>query len=435
MKKIAIHWQIIIGMVLGIIVGLVLINTGGNQFSNDWIKPFGVMFINALKLIAVPLVLFSLIKGITSLTDVSQLSAMGGKTLFVYLCTTIVAVSLGLLLVNITQPGKGFTEETRKEFSESFAKDTQKRTGQALKVKNDGPLQPLVDMIPGNVFASFTDNKNMLQVIFFAILFGVAMVMVNSPVVAPIKKAFDGLNEIVIQMVNIIMLFAPYGVFALLCSLLVDIAGENPERALELLKVLAMYGATVIVGLAIMITIFYPLLVQFFAKFKYKDFFKGIFPAQMMAFSTSSSAATLPVTMERVEKHLGVSNETASFVLPLGATVNMDGTSLYQGVAAVFIAQAYGLDLTIGQQLGIVLTATLASIGAAAVPGAGIVMLVIVLEQAKIPVEGIALILAPDRILDMCRTIVNVTGDASVCMIVENTKKKMDTIPKELTVS
>ena len=434
MKKLALHWQIIIGMVLGILVGLLLINTGLGQISNDWIKPFGVIFINALKLIAVPLVLFSLIKGITSLTDISQLSSMGGRTLFIYLCTTIVAVTLGLLLVNITKPGKGFTEETRKEFSESFRQDTEKRTGDAFKVKEQGPLQPLVDMVPGNVFMSFTDNKNMLQVIFFAILFGVAIVMVDSPVVEPVKRAFEALNEIVIQMVNIIMMFAPYGVFALLCSLLVDIAGDNPDRALELLSVLAQYSITVVVGLAIMVTVFYPALVQIFSKFKYKDFFKGIFPAQMMAFSTSSSAATLPVTLERVEKHLGVSNETASFVLPLGATVNMDGTSLYQGVAAVFIAQAYGLDLTIGQQLGIVLTATLASIGAAAVPGAGIVMLVIVLEQAKVPVEGIALILAPDRILDMCRTIVNVTGDASVCMLVEKFKKKGKIVPDQVPI-
>ncbi|UZR93196.1 dicarboxylate/amino acid:cation symporter [Chondrinema litorale] len=430
MKKIAIHWQIIIGMVLGIVVGLILISAGWGQFSNDWIKPFGKIFINSLKLIAVPLVLFSLVKGITSLTDVSQLSSMGGKTVLIYVSTTIVAVTLGLLLVNITNPGKGFTEETRKEFSANYASDTEMRAGSAKEVQGKGPLQPLVDVVTDNIFVSFADNAKMLQVIFFAILFGVAMVMVNSPVVEPIKRAFDGLNEIVIQMVNIIMLFAPFGVFALLCSLLVDIAGDNPDRAVELLGVLAQYSLTVVFGLGLMIFGFYPMLVRVFGKFKYKDFFSGIFPAQMMAFSTSSSAATLPVTMERVEKHLGVSNETASFVLPLGATVNMDGTSLYQGVAAVFIAQAYGLDLTIGQQLGIVVTATLASIGSAAVPGAGIVMLVIVLEQAKIPVEGIALILAPDRILDMCRTVVNVTGDATVCMLVEKTKKKSE-IPSE----
>ena len=239
MKKIAIHWQIIIGMVLGIVVGLILISAGWGQFSNDWIKPFGKIFINSLKLIAVPLVLFSLVKGITSLTDVSQLSSMGGKTVLIYVSTTVVAVSLGLLLVNITNPGKGFTEETRKEFSENYASDTESRAGSAKAVQGQGPLQPLVDVVTDNIFVSFADNAKMLQVIFFAILFGVAMVMVNSPVVEPIKRAFDGLNEIVIQMVNIIMLFAPFGVFALLCSLLVDIAGDNPDRAVELLGVLA----------------------------------------------------------------------------------------------------------------------------------------------------------------------------------------------------
>ncbi|WP_020531757.1 dicarboxylate/amino acid:cation symporter [Flexithrix dorotheae] len=424
MKKLALHWQIIIGMVLGIIVGLILIMGGWGQFSNDWIKPFGTIFINALKLVAVPLVLFSLIKGITSLSDVSQLSSMGSRTVGIYLFTTVVAVFMGLLLVNITQPGKAFTEETRMEFSQKFAETTGDKTQQARQVKDKGPLQPLIDVVPGNVFQSFTDNKNMLQVIFFAILFGVAIVMVKSPVTEPVKQLFDGLNEIIIQIVHIIMIFAPYGVFALLTSLLVDIAGDDPQKATELLGVLGQYAFTVTLGLTLMIFVFYPILLMVTTKYNYKKFFQGIFPAQMMAFSTSSSAATLPVTMDCVENNLGVSNQTASFVLPLGATVNMDGTSLYQGVAAVFIAQAYGLDLSIGQQLGIVITATLASIGAAAVPGAGIIMLVIVLEQAKIPVEGIALILAPDRILDMMRTVVNITGDSSVCVMVEKALAK-----------
>ncbi len=419
MKKLALHWQIIIGMVLGVITGLGLISAGWGEFSNDWIKPFGVMFVNVLKMIAVPLVLVSLIKGISSLSDISQLSSMGGRTLGTYIFTTVVAVFLGLVIVNITKPGKGFTEETRKEFSQSFSESAGEKTIIAENVKESGPLQPLVDMVPENIFFSFADNGNMLQVIFFAVLFGVAMVLVDEKVVDPVKKVFDGLNDIVIEIVNLIMRAAPVGVFALLCSLLVDIAGDDSSRALELLKVLSYYSLSVLLGLVIMIFGFYPLLLRFFARFDYKRFFEGIAPAQMMAFSTSSSAATLPITLNSVEKKLGVSNKTASFVLPLGATVNMDGTSLYQSVAAVFIAQAYGLDLTLGQQLGIVVTATLASIGAAAVPGAGIVMLVIVLEQAGIPVEGIALILAPDRILDMCRTVVNVTGDATVCMIVE----------------
>jgi Na+/H+-dicarboxylate symporter len=423
MKRLALHWQIIIGMVLGVVAGLILVFTGGVQFATDWIKPFGTLFINALKLIAVPLVLFSLIKGIASLSDVSQLSSMGGRTIGIYLGTTLVAVTLGLVLVNITQPGKSFNEETRKEFNQSFSATTESQTSAAQKVKNRGPLQPLVDIVPDNIFLSLTDNRNMLQVIAFAILFGIALVMVQEDLVAPVKKAVDAINEIIIQMVNIIMSLAPYGVFALLTAMIAEIAGDNPSRAAELLGVLGVYSITVLVGLAIMTFLFYPILVTVFARFSFKRFLQGIAPAQMMAFSTSSSAATLPVTLKQVEKQLGVSNETASFVLPLGATVNMDGTSLYQGVAAVFIAQAYGLDLSLAQQLGIVFTATLASIGTAAVPSAGVVMLVIVLEQAKIPVEGLALILAPDRLLDMCRTVVNVTGDATVCMLIEKSKK------------
>ncbi|MDW7694236.1 dicarboxylate/amino acid:cation symporter [Flammeovirgaceae bacterium SG7u.111] len=428
-KKLALHWQIIIGMVLGVIVGLILIYGGWIQFASDWIKPFGTIFINLLKLIAVPLVLFSLVKGITSLSDMSKLSAMGSRTVLIYLFTTLIAVSLGLLIVNITKPGKSFTEETRIELNEKFASQAGAKTESAKKVKEDGPLAPLVKMVPSNIFEAFTSNSNMLQIIVFAILFGVAMVMIKSPVTEPIEKLFTGINDIIIQMVNIIMKMSPLGVFALIASLMAEVAGDDPERAMELLKVLGIYSISVIFGLAIMIFAVYPLLLRFFAKVNYLDFFKGIAPAQLMAFSTSSSAATLPVTMKCVEEELGVSNETASFVLPLGATVNMDGTSLYQGVAAVFIAQAYGLDLSLAQQLGIVLTATLASIGTAAVPSAGIVMLIIVLAQAKIPVEGIALILAPDRLLDMCRTVVNVTGDASVCSIIEKTVNK-----KELSI-
>ena len=423
-KSSPLHWQIIISMGLGLAVGLLLIATGNGQISNDWIKPFGTMFINGLKLIAVPLVLFSLIRGISNLADISQLSSMGGRTMGLYLFTTVTAILLGLLIVNVIRPGESFPPETRQEFSQNYANAASKNTEVAQSVKQQGPLQPLIDVVPENVVASFSNNRNMLQIIAFALLFGVAMVMLPFDTIAPIKKAVDALDEIIIQMVHILMKAAPIGVFALLTSLLVDIAGNDPQKALELLSVLAWYSISVLIGLALMIAVVYPLLIRLFAQFDYKDFLKGIAPAQMMAFSTSSSAATLPVTFQQVEEELGVSNETASFVLPLGATINMDGTSLYQAVAAVFIAQAYGLDLTLGQQMGIVVTATLASIGTAAVPGAGMVMLVIVLEQAKIPVEGIALILAPDRILDMCRTVVNVTGDASVCMIIDKWRKK-----------
>ncbi len=424
MKKIALHWQIIIGMVLGLVVGLALSLTGNAQFSNEFIKPFGTIFINLLKLIAVPLVLASLIKGITSLTDISRLSSMGGRTLGIYIFTTVFAVTLGLVLVNIFAPGSGFSEETREAFSQQFSADAAQRTQVALAVQEQGALQPLVDMFSSNIFLSMTDNRNMLQVIVFALFFGIAMVMIDQKVAAPVKALFDGFNDIIIQMVNLIMRGAPFGVFALLASLIADFAGDDPAKAGELLGTLGYYSLIVLLGLGLMTFGFYPLLLKVFMRYPYGRFFSGIGPAQMMAFSTSSSAATLPVTMDRVTRFLGVSKETTSFVLPLGATVNMDGTSLYQGVAAVFIAQAYGLDLSIGQQLGIVVTATLASIGAAAVPGAGIIMLIIVLEQAGLPVEGIALILAPDRLLDMCRTITNVTGDAAVCLIVDHADKQ-----------
>ncbi|GAB4342872.1 MAG: dicarboxylate/amino acid:cation symporter [Flammeovirgaceae bacterium] len=410
-------------MIGGVSLGLILSFTGNATFSVNWIKPFGTIFINLLKLIAVPLVLTSLIKGVASLSDVSKLSSMGGKTMGIYVITTMVAVSIGLVIVNITAPGEGFSEETRIEFSQKFADAAASKTQEALKVKEQSPLQPIVDMFPSNIFDAITDNGNMLQVIVFAIMFGISIVMIDPKVAEPVKIFFDSLNEVVTQLVNLIMMAAPYGVFALIASLVVDFAGNDPTKAGELLVALGYYSITVLIGLAIIIFGFYPLLLKLFAKVGYSDFFKGIAPAQMMAFSTSSSAATLPVTMSCMENNFHVPKETTSFVLPLGATVNMDGTSLYQGVATVFIAQAYGIDLSFGQQAMIVLTATLASIGAAAVPGAGVVTLIIVLEQAGIPASGIALILAPDRLLDMCRTVVNITGDTVVCLIVDKGNK------------
>lgn len=423
MKKLALHWQIIIAMILGTAVGLLLSFSGNAHFSTQWIKPFGVIFINLLKMIAVPLVLTSLVKGIASLSDITTLSRMGGRTFVIYLLTTILAVTLGLIIVNIMQPGMGFSEETRLTFSQQFAESTSSKVLEANKVRQQSWLQPIVDMFPSNIFLALTNNTNMLQVIIFAIIFGVALVMTDKETSQPVKVFFDGLNEVITQVVNIIMKFAPYGVFMLIASLVVDFAGNDPAKAGELLGVLGHYSLTVLLGLAILVFGFYPVLLRILARTPYQRFFKGIAPAQMMAFSTSSSAATLPVTMTCMEKNFGVSNETASFVLPLGATVNMDGTSLYQGVAAVFIAQAYGIELSFAQQAMIVLTATLSSIGAAAVPGAGIVTLIIVLEQAGLPAEGIALILAPDRLLDMCRTVVNVTGDAVVCLSIERLKK------------
>jgi Na+/H+-dicarboxylate symporter len=398
------------------------------DFTDDWIKPWGKIFINLLKLIAVPLVFASLIKGVSSLSDISKLSRIGGKTIGIYLFTTVVAVTFGLLLVNIIQPGTSFSEEKRMELKEQYASNAASKIASAKDVKEDGPLQFIVDMVPSNFIQATGNNKNMLQVIFFAILFGIAMVMLPKEKTSIVKGFFDGVNDIILQIVDLIMLSAPYGVFALLGGLVVDFGGSA-----ELFQALGVYSLSVIVGLLLMIMLVYPLVLKSFTKLKYFDFFKGIAPAQMLAFSTSSSAATLPVTMERCEDHLGVSKEVSSFVLPLGATINMDGTSLYQAVAAVFIAQAFGYDLDLSQQLTIVLTSTLASIGAAAVPGAGMVMLVIVLSSIGIDPEGIALIFAVDRLLDMLRTVVNVTGDATVASVVAASEGQLkDLVDKEL---
>ena len=423
MKKIALHWKIVIGRGFGVLFGLIFsFIPNGGLFISDYIKPFGTIFINLLKLIAVPLILASLIKGISDLKDISKLSKMGGRTIITYLITTLTAVTIGLVLVNLIQPGKSISVETRNELVEAYASDTQAKQEAAAKQQQSGPLQALIDVVPSNIFLAASNNRNMLQVIFFALFFGIGMILLSEKKVKPVKKFFDSFNEIILKLIDLIMLAAPYGVFALLAALVVE------APSLELFQALALYAITLLLGLAVMIFV-YVIIVRVITKRKVSFFMRGIAPAQLLAFSTSSSAATLPVTMECVEDNLGVDEEVASFVLPIGATINMDGTSVYQGVAAVFIAQAFGLDLSLSAQLGIVLTATLASIGTAAVPSAGIVMLVIVLAQAGIPEAGLALIFAIDRPLDMCRTIVNVTGDAAVSMIVGKSIGKLKDPP------
>lgn len=425
MKKLALHWQILIGMFAGVVLGVLLSFTDwGPQLIKDWIKPFGTIFINLLKLIAMPLILASLIKGVSDLKDISKLSAMGGRTIGIYLFTTILAVILGLVLVNTIQPGKSIQEETRQELMMAYEDNASEKRAAAAQQREAGPLQPLVDIVPDNIFKATTNNRNMLQVIFFAVFFGIGLILIPSEKAAPVKAFFDAFNEVILKLIDLIMLAAPYGVFALLAALVV----ESPS--LDLFQALGMYAITLLIGLLLMIVV-YTILVRLVTGKTSSFFLNGIAPAQLLAFSTSSSAATLPVTMERVEEHLGVDEEVASFVLPIGATINMDGTSVYQAVAAVFIAQAFGLDLTLGTQLGIILTATLASIGAAAVPGAGMVMLVIVLGQAGIPEAGLALIFAIDRPLDMCRTITNVTGDAAVSMMVAKSVGKLKEEPVE----
>ena len=419
MKKLALHWQILIGMAAGVVFALILTNfSWGPEFISDWIKPFGNIFINALKLIAVPLILASLIKGISDLKDISKLSKMGTRTILTYIITTVIAVSIGLGMVNLIKPGNAISEDTRNDLITSYEGDASTRIADAQRQKEAGPLQALEDIVPSNIFAAASDNANMLQVIFFAIFFGLGLILIPESSAKPAKDFFDSFNDVILKLIDLIMLAAPYGVFALLAALVV----ESPST--DLFAALAMYAVTVLVGLVIMIA-FYTLIVWIFTKNTPSFFIKGIAPAQLLGFSTSSSAATLPVTMERVEEHMGVHKEVASFVLPIGATINMDGTSLYQAVAAVFIAQAFGMDLSFGAQLGIIATATLASIGSAAVPGAGMVMLVIVLAQAGIPEAGLALIFAVDRPLDMCRTTVNITGDAAVSMLVAKSVDKL----------
>ena len=430
-KKLPLHWQIIIGLLIGLGYSLIATLQGWVDFTNDWISPFGKIFINALKLIAVPLVLVSLIVGVGSMNNIRTLGKMGGRSIVIYLSTTVIAITIGLALVNLVQPGKFMSDETRGRLVEKYANKAEGKIQAAAATKEAGPLQPLIDFVPSNFVQSTSDNRNMLQVIFFAILFGVAMVMIPEDKSAPAKAFFDSVNEIILKIVDVIMLYAPIGVFALLAGVLVQVSEGDINFALEILSGLGIYSLTVIAGLALMVFVIYPTMINKFAKIKFKDFLKAISPAQLLAFSTSSSAATLPLTMERVEEELGVSKKVSSFVLPLGATINMDGTSLYQAVAAVFIAQSFNVDLGLSDQLAILLTATLASIGSAAVPGAGLVMLTIVLGLfPAIPIEGIGLVFAVDRILDMCRTTVNVTGDATVAAMVAYSENELNVSEK-----
>lgn len=458
MRKLALHWKIIIGMVLGIVWALLSSTMGWSAFTINWIDPFGTIFINLLKLIAVPLVLFSIISGVANIGDPKSLGRMGGKTLLIYLMTTVLAIGLGLVLVNTVKPGELIDEQSRidnrisyeiwasdqgyeikdginylkdpafleraqqiSELTRSELKEVSvsERLETAEKRKQTTPLQPLIDIVPDNFFYSLSNNGLMLQIIFFAIFFGVCLLFIPSERAKPVLSFVDGTLEVFLKMVDLVMQAAPFFVFALLAGVVSKMAGDDIGKVIEIFKGLSWYSLTVLAGLLMMIFIIYPLVLKIFVKkIPYKGFFKGMSPAQTLAFSTSSSAATLPVTMECVENNLGVDKKISSFVLPIGATVNMDGTSMYQAIAVVFLAQMHMIDLTIGQQLIVVVTATLASIGSAAVPSAGLVMLIIVLDSVGLNPAWIAIIFPVDRILDMFRTVVNVTGDATVSTII-----------------
>ncbi len=472
----AIHWKIIIGLILGILWAFASSYMGLSEFTLDWIAPFGTIFINLLKMIAVPLVLFSIIKGVADLKDITKLGKTGVKTLGIYLVTTLFAVSLGLVLVNALNPGsyldneqliknrieyelwcqetgteikdgknylanqkyQDYVEEAQVEYkknTEDFSKDEgfKKKTDAVKNKENSRPLQALVDVVPSNIFVSLTNNKLMLQVIFFGIFFGVSLLLIPAESATPLNNVIGGLNDVFLMMVDVIMKAAPFFVFALLAGKFSELAKDDPSKLIELFATLGIYSLVVVLGLGLMIFVVYPTILLSVAKKKitYAGFFKRISPAQFLAFSTSSSAATLPVTIECVRDRIGVSKEITSFVLPIGATVNMDGTSLYQAVAAIFLAQIHLIDLSFGQQMTIVLTATMASIGSAAVPSAGLVMLMIVLGSVGLNPAWIAFIMPIDRLLDMMRTVVNVTGDATVATVVAVSENELNIVPDQ----
>ena len=417
------HWKIMIGLVLGAIYGILSAVNGWNGFTSDFISPFGTIFLNLLKLIAVPLVVSSLITGVASLSDTRKLSRIGWKTIALYISTTAVAVSIGLILVNLLEPGNAIPESYQESLSsEYFNTAADKQEAAASIQQNRGPLQPLEDMVPGNIFSAASNNRNMLQVVFISLIFGIALIGIDRKYSKPVLEFLEGINQMIIKLVEMIMYFAPFGVFALIAKTISSVSGDISQIS-EILSALIFYMGVVILGLFVHMGITYMTLLKIFTTMDIKHFLKSMAPVQLLGFSTSSSGATLPVTMKRCEKDLGISEEISSFVLPLGATINMDGTALYQGVAAVFIAQAVGMDLTLANQFTIVATAVLASIGTAAVPGAGIIMLIIILEAINVPSEGIALILGVDRILDMIRTATNVTGDATVASVMDSLER------------
>lgn len=409
------HWRILLALALGLLYGVVAAYAGWGAFTAAWIAPFGTIFLRLLLLVAVPLVLASLITGIASLSDLNKLSRIGGKTIAIYLGTTLVALLIGLVIVNLLNPGAMVPDNLRQE---TLQGDVAEREEMAAEARERGPLQPLVDMVPDNIVGAASDNRRMLNIVFLAFLFGVALMLIPKEQSAPMLGLFESLNAVIIKIVELVLLFAPIGVFGLIADTVTGVAGDSPEDVLQLLGALGFYCLVVLIGLAIQMFVTYSLLLRLFTPLGLRQFFRGIVQAQLVAFSTSSSAATLPVTMKSAQKNLGISEEVASFVLPLGATINMDGTALYQAVAAVFIAQALGIPLDLTAQLSIVFLALLASIGTAAVPSAGLVMLIVILESIGVPAAGIALILGVDRPLDMARTATNITGDVTVAAII-----------------
>lgn len=464
------YTQIFIGLILGVAAGAVF----GEQA--QIIKPLGTAFIRLITMVVVPLVFASLVMGIVSLGDLSKIGKIGGKALGYFFVTTMFAITIGLLAAQLVQPGKGMDTSLLKTYQVSEANLQQLQQlespseqglvdrellsflgsfkGQQLRhqdfkqqlsekltaaqiqlifkytevkaatasleeqARQKKPAsQVLLEIIPTNPVSAL-NQANMLQIIFFAIFFGVSLTVIDPEKSKYIIGCFEAINDSMVWIVTAVMKIAPLGVFALIASII-------GQFGLGILLVLFKYTITVILALIVHALFTYGGAVSLFSKISLRQFFKGIRPAQLIGFSTSSSSASLPVTMRCLEENIGVSKKVSSFVLPLGATVNMDGTALYQGVAAIFIAQVFGMDLSLTQQLSIVLTATMASIGAAGVPGAGMITLTLILSSLGIPLEGLALILGVDRVLDMFRTAVNVTGDASAAVIIADSEQEI----------
>ncbi|CUA83623.1 dicarboxylate/amino acid:cation symporter [Pseudidiomarina woesei] len=407
-KKLSLTSRIVIGMVAGIIVGMLLkalfpeSTIVEGYLTKGLFFVVGQIFISSLQMLVVPLVFVSLVVGTCSLSDPSKLGRLGGKAVSLYLVTTAIAITFAIGMGVLVQPGTGI----------ELATDATYEPTQAPSL-----AQVIIDLFPTNPFNAFA-NGNMLQIIVFALLFGIAMALVGKPG-ERIKTIFDDFNEVIMKLVIILMNIAPYGVFALMAKLFA-------ETSFETIFSLGKYFLLVLFVLIVHALVTYPILLKGLSGMNPRIFLRKMREVQIFGFSTASSNATMPVTLETVTKRLGVSNSVGSFTVPLGATINMDGTAIMQGVATVFIAQVYLVDLTIADYLMVVLTATLASVGTAGVPGVGMIMLAMVLGQVGLPVEGIGLIIGVDRLLDMTRTAVNVTGDAMVSVIVAKSEGGLD---------
>lgn len=422
MKNVPLHFQIILTSILGVIVGVACNQWGGeasgfslllvelNQFIGD-------VFLRLLRFVAVPIVFFSLVAGVGSLQDTRKLGRIASRSIGIYLLTTAVAISIGVILANVLKPGSYVPVELQAEFMSTGKLIAMEKMNQAQSPNTWGTL---LNIIPKNPFSAMA-NGNMLQIVFFSLMVGMGLSGIAEEKAKPVLGFFEAMTEVIITIVHWIMKIAPIAVFSLLAKVTADLG-------FDVLQALLAYSLVVLGGLGILLFIVYPLLAWRFAGVSIKKLFSAIAPAQLLAFSSSSSSATMPVTLDCVENRLKIDRDVSRFVIPLGATINMDGTALYQGVAAIFIAQIYGIDLDISQQLTIIFTATLASIGTAGVPGVGLIMLVVVLQSIGLSTEqmsgGLAIIFGVDRLLDMSRTVINVTGDCTVATIVSAWEKK-----------